>query len=153
MSDSGHIGMVQALYSAFQAGHIAAILDLVADDFSLELPPMPDVPWRSSYPGKEGLREFLVQRGPLVTYTYFSPDQFFADRGYVLVVGETAGVARVTERAFRYKWVHIFQFSPNSLISRMEEVLDTHVLVTAFSERSGPAPSPAGRSIAPAPGA
>ena len=153
MSDSGHIGMVQALYSAFQAGHIAPILDLVSDDFSLELPPMPDVPWRSSYPGKEGLREFLVQRGPLVTYTHFSPDQFFADRGHVLVVGETAGIARVTGRAFRYKWVHILQFSPNGLISRIEEVLDTHVLVTAFSERSTPAPVPAARSAAPEPGA
>ena len=104
-------------------------------------------------PRSGSLREFLVQRGPLVTYTYFSPDQFFADRGHVLVIGETAGIARVTERAFRYKWVHIFQLSPNGLISRMEEVLDTHVLVTAFSERSGPAPVPADRSTAPAPGA
>ncbi len=135
MSNTGHLGIVHALYAAFQAGHVGAVLDLVSDDFCLVLPQMPDVPWRSSYPGKEGLRDFLAQRGPLVTYTFFGPDQFFADRGHVLVIGETAGIARVTGRAFRYKWVHIFQFSPSGLISRMEEVLDSHVLVTAFSER------------------
>lgn len=140
MSDSGHVGMVKALYSAFQAGHIGAILELVSDDFVLELPAMPAVPWRSSYSGKSGLRDFLVERGPLVTYTLFDPCQFFADQGHVLVRGETAGIARITGRSFRYKWVHIFQFSPHDLICRMEEVLDTHVLVTAFSESPAPAP-------------
>jgi ketosteroid isomerase-like protein len=136
MSNPDHLGIVHALYAAFQAGHVAAVLDLVSDDFCLVLPRMPDVPWRSSYPGKEGLRDFLTQRGPLVTYTYFGPDQFFADRGHVLVIGETAGIARVTGRAFRYRWVHVFQFSPSGLVSRMEEILDTHVLVSAFSERA-----------------
>jgi ketosteroid isomerase-like protein len=153
MSDSGHVGMVRALYAAFQAGHISAILELVSDDFSLELPPMPAVPWRSSYPGKSGLRDFLVERGPLVTYTFFGPDQFFADQGHVLVLGETAGIARITGRAFRYKWVHIFQFSPHGLIRRMEEVLDTHVLVTAFSESPATEPCALESGTASRPGA
>jgi ketosteroid isomerase-like protein len=153
MADFGHVGIVRALYAAFQAGHVDAVLELVSDDFSLELPPMPAVPWRSSYPGKSGLRDFLVERGPLVTYTYFSPDQFFADQGHVLVVGETAGIARITGRAFRYKWVHIFQFSPHGLIRRMEEVLDTHVLVTAFSESPSPAPSALATGTNSSPGA
>lgn len=99
MTASGQIGMVQALYSAFQAGHVAAILELVSDDFRLELPRMPDVPWRSSRPGREGLREFLVQRGPLVTCTSFDPGELFADRGQVLVQAFSERAAPAPARA------------------------------------------------------
>lgn len=47
---------------------------------------------------------------------------------------------------------HVFQFSSSGLIGHMEEILDTHVLVSAFSERSASPIRPVAQRVPTEPG-
>lgn len=133
MTNAARVQLVHAVYASFLSGNVDTFVGLFTEDASLELPPMPGIPWRSTYAGREGLREFFTSRGPLLTYTAFEPRQFFTDDDCVVILGRTAGVVRTTGRAFDFEWVQVLEFAPGNLVRRFREFLDTHALVTAFT--------------------
>ena len=133
MGNSRHVEVVKELYGAFQKADVDALLQLLTDDVVFTIPEMPGVPLGTSYQGKQGVTQFLMDRVPVIRYTAFDPQRYFSDQETVLVLGETAGVVLKTGRTFRYKWVQLFEFAPNGLIQRFHEFLDTSVLVRAFA--------------------
>jgi ketosteroid isomerase-like protein len=134
MANARHVEIVKELYAAFQKADTSALLRCLTDDVVFTMPEMPGVPLRASYNGKEGVTQFLSDRGP-IRYDAFDPQRYFSDQDTVLVLGETAGRVLTTGQAFRYKWVQLFEFAPGDLIQRFHEFLDTNVLVKAFASR------------------
>jgi ketosteroid isomerase-like protein len=135
MANLRHVQIVKELYGAFQQADERALLQCLADDVVFTMPEMPGVPLGESYQGKAGVKQFLRDRGPAIRYTEFDPQRYFSDQDAVLVLGETAGLVVTTGRAFRYKWVQLFEFAPDSLIRSFHEYLDTNVLVNAFASQ------------------
>lgn len=127
------VGVVQALYKAFFAGDVEGLMALLADDVTFELPAMPGVPLATVYRGKAGVRQFLADRAVVLTYNAFTPGRFLADRDQVIVVGETAGTVNATGKPFGYKWVQLFEVTPDRRVRRFHEFMDTHALVKAFA--------------------
>jgi ketosteroid isomerase-like protein len=136
MANTTHVQVVESLYAAFQSGDTAAVLACVADDVVFTIPEMPGVPLRPSYHGKHGVSDFLSDREPLIRYTLFEPHKFFSDQDTVLVLGGTAGIVVHSQAPFRYRWVQLFEFTPDNRIQRFHEFLDTQVLVSAFAAQT-----------------
>ncbi len=137
MANQRHVDRVKELYAAFQNADEPALLQCLTEDVEFNIPEMPGVPLGTSYHGKEGVTRFLTERGPVIQYTAFEPQRFLSDQEAVVVLGETAGQVIKTGRAFRYKWVQLFEFAPSGLIRRLHEFLDTNVLVKAFAPHGG----------------
>jgi uncharacterized protein len=133
MSNQKHIDVVKALYTAFGTGDVPRLLDLVSDDITFELPELPNVPLEAVYHGKDGIRQFMADRAPVLTYTGFVPDKFLSDQDHVVVLGETSGIINRTGAPFHYKWVQVFEIDAENRIRRFQEFMDTHVLVSAFA--------------------
>jgi uncharacterized protein len=133
MSNQDHIAVVQSLYEAFAAGDIDAFLDLVTDDITLELPEMATVPLSALYEGKQGVRQFMADRASVLTYTNFDPQKYLSDQDHVVVFGQTRGIVNRGSTPFGYKWVQVFEITPENRVRRFQEFMDTHALVSAFA--------------------
>jgi ketosteroid isomerase-like protein len=133
MANEAHVQIVKSLYAAFLSGDTDAMLRCLADEVVCTMPEMPGVSLRARYEGKQGFKEFLAERAPFIQYTMFEPHRFFSDQENVIVLGETAGVVIRNRGPFRYKWVQLFEFTPDNRIKWFHEFLDTQVLVTAFA--------------------
>jgi ketosteroid isomerase-like protein len=133
MPNDRHVSIVQALYAAFGAGDVEALLDLLTEDVTFVLPALPGVPLKTTYEGKDGFRQFLADREPALRYTAFAPNQFFSDQDHVIVLGETEGIVIATGKPFGYRWVQLFEITREDRVSRIHEFMDTHALVSAFA--------------------
>lgn len=133
MTNQDHIELVKAVYAAFGAGDVEALLDLVADDISFELPEMDEVPLDTVYRGKEGIRKFMADRDGVLQYTDFQIFRFFSDQDHVFVLGETAGIVLNTEKPFRFPWLELFEITQDNRVRRFREFLDSHKFVAAFA--------------------
>lgn len=132
MSNQAQIDIVQKIYAAFGTGDVDGMLALLDDSITFELPNLPGVPLDTLYTGKDGVRQFMVDRGPAIEYKSFVIDQIFSDQDHVLVLGQTSGTVLATGSPFSYEWVQVFSFTPDDLVVKFREFMDTYVLVNAF---------------------
>ena len=131
MSDSSQAQIVQALYEAFGAGDVPAILDLLADDVIFDLPRLEGVPLQPRYVGKDGFMQFLTDRGPSIQYDQFVPQEFIEHGNVVVVLGETQGIVLTTGKRFRHQWAQVYRLREGKIIG-IQEFVDTTEISTAF---------------------
>jgi uncharacterized protein len=131
MSVRSNIKIVQALYQAFGAGDVTAILNLLADDVVFELPRLEGVPLKPRYKGKKGFQQFLKDRGPAIHYDKFAPNEFIGQGEVVVVLGETRGKVLTTGKRFRHQWAQVYRIRYGK-IAAIQEFLNTAEIRMAF---------------------
>lgn len=131
MSAYGNSNIVQALYEAFGAGNVEAVLELLTDDVVFELPQLEGVPLQPRYLGKDGFQQFLVDRGPSIQYDKFMPQEFIEQGNVVVVLGETQGVVLTTGKRFQHQWAQVYRIREDK-IAGIQEFLNTTEISAAF---------------------
>ncbi|HEX3486531.1 MAG TPA: nuclear transport factor 2 family protein [Micropepsaceae bacterium] len=127
-----NIAIAQALYAAFGRGDLDTILDGCA----------PDVEWQSGgrqedYPtfglrkGKTEVEEFFRIVAQTQDFDEFTPQDFYADRDKVFVLGRYAMTLKKNGRKPASEWIHIFSFQGGK-VTKFREFMDSAVYAEAF---------------------
>ena len=127
-----NIATVQSMYAAFGRGEIDTIVNGCT----------PDVKWTSggqegefpafgTFNGQARVREFFRAVSDTQEFSEFSPQEFYADRDKVFVLGRYAMTMKQSGRKLSSEWVHIFTFRGGK-VSDFREFTDTAAFVAAY---------------------
>jgi hypothetical protein len=122
---TGHVATVQAIYAAFGAGDVPAILAHLA----------PDVEWEHDWYGprhplyrdRRGVAEVPGFFAALADWDFlrFEPQAFLAGGNQVAVPIQLDLRHRGTGRALRDLEMHLFTFAPDGRVARFRHFVDT----------------------------
>jgi ketosteroid isomerase-like protein len=127
-----NIATVQSMYAAFGRGDIDTIVNGCT----------PDVMWTSggregdfpafgTFKGQDRVRDFFRAVSDTQEFNEFSPQEFYADRDKVFVLGRYAMTMKRNGRAAASEWVHIFTFRGGK-VAEFREFTDTSAFVAAY---------------------
>jgi hypothetical protein len=129
-----NIAIAQTLYAAFGRGDLGTILDGCT----------PDVEWhsggqREDFPlfglrkGKAEVQEFFRTLTETQDFDEFTPQDFYADRDKVFVLGRYAMTLKKNGRKAASEWVHIFTFQGGK-VAKFREFMDSAAYAAAFRD-------------------
>ena len=125
MNENTNVGTMKQFYTAFLAGDINQVLDLVTDDFVLSNDFTANVATAGEFLGKEGLERFFVLLGEVVSeIESFVPEEFIGDGDKVVVLGHERMQVRETEKWVSARWAQIGTFRDGKMC-RWVEYSDT----------------------------
>jgi ketosteroid isomerase-like protein len=132
MSESANIEVTQNLFSAFGAGDIPAILELLNDDIVIEFYGPDVIPYAGMYHGKAQAREFFATVLSSVDINQFDAEEIIADGDKVIVTGHLNLNAKTTGRTIDSDFVHVITLA-NGKWTRFRDFMQTAVAVQAFA--------------------
>jgi ketosteroid isomerase-like protein len=132
MSESANIEVTQNLFSAFGAGDIPAILELLNDDIVIEFYGPDVIPYAGMYHGKAQAREFFATVLSSVDINQFDAEEIIADGDKVIVTGHLNLNAKRTGRTIDSDFVHVITLA-NGKWTRFRDFMNTAVAVQAFA--------------------
>lgn len=125
--------MVDRFYTAFQAGKLDEVAQVITDDFVVDLPVLEHVHLDPEYRGLEGFKKLLADRSKQnIDYTLFREQERMVDATRVAVFGRTEGTAGSMGKPFAHDWVHLFRFR-GERIQLLKEYLDASEVSTAMA--------------------
>jgi ketosteroid isomerase-like protein len=131
-ADTPGIALVKSLYAAFGKGDIATIVAAVTADVDWEsIGRASDFPTLGPRKGPAGVGEFFKTVGSNLTFSEFSPKEFYAVGDKVFVLGSYAMTVKKTGKAVQSDWVHIFTIA-NGKVKIFREFLDTARAAEAY---------------------
>ena len=127
-----NITFVQSMYAAFSRGDIETIIRACA----------PDVEWKSGgrkedFPafgvrkGGAEVRDFFRTVAEHLEFSEFSPQEFYADRDKVFVMGHYTATVRKNGNRAGSEWCHVFSFRGGK-VEKFHEFLDTATFKRAY---------------------
>jgi ketosteroid isomerase-like protein len=125
---------VQAIYAAFGAGDVPAILGHLADDIDWEYSgAVSEVPYLQKRDGRDAVTGFFESLGALEFHA-FTPKEIL-DGGDVVValVDVDATVKATGKRVTEEDEIHVFRFNPAGKVARFRHGVNTHASVLAFT--------------------
>jgi uncharacterized protein len=131
ISEEQNVQLVKNAYSAFQRGDVPAILALLSDDVTWELPGPAEIPYAGRRRGHEGAAEFFRLLGESDEVLVFEPHRFLADGDLVIVLGRYEARVKSTGRVAKTDWVHVFELRDGLAVS-WREYLDTAAWAQAY---------------------
>lgn len=131
MSQS-NIEATQAVFAAFGAGDIPAILELLDDDVVIEFYGPGTIPYAGTYRGRDEARRFFETVLSSVQINQFDPEEFLADADKVIVTGHLNLNAKSTGGEIDSDFVHVITLA-NGRWTRFRDFMNTAVAVEAFS--------------------
>jgi ketosteroid isomerase-like protein len=131
---NANVALVQSMYAAFGRGEIATIVGALT----------PDVKWESvgrasDYPGfgprkgQGAVEEFFSIVGQNLTFTEFSPKEFYAVDDKVFVLGHYAMTMKKNGRKHASDWIHVFTIRGGKVV-QFREFSDTAQAAEAFRD-------------------
>jgi ketosteroid isomerase-like protein len=120
LSEQQNVQTVKEAYAAFQRGDVAAILALLTDDVTWELPGPAEIPYAGLRRGHDGAGEFFRRLAEADEVQVFEPRRFLADGDLVVVLGRYEARVRATEKSAKTDWVHAFEFRDGKVASWRE---------------------------------
>jgi ketosteroid isomerase-like protein len=109
VTDEDNKAIVQQVYAAFRRRDLHAILALQADDAEWSVAASRDlIPWATPGTGHEGVKKFLRVLGESLIAEVFEIRTYLADGDKVVALGYQKGMARPTERAYEFDFVHVW---------------------------------------------
>jgi ketosteroid isomerase-like protein len=127
-----NITFVQAMYAAFSRGDVDAIVQGCT----------PDIDWKSGG-GKEDFPSFGPRKGAAevrgffhtvaeqLDFSEFSPQEFYADRDKVFVLGQYAAAMKKNGNRISAEWCHVFTFRDGK-VEKFREFTDTAKIRAAY---------------------
>jgi uncharacterized protein len=123
--DTPGIALVKSLYAAFGKGDIPTIIGAMTADATWEATGRPsDFPTYGMFKGPAGVQEFFAGVGGNLTFSEFSPKEFYATGEKVFVLGHYAYTVKKTGKSAASNWVHIFTIA-NGKVKAFCEFSDT----------------------------
>lgn len=126
---------IRAIYAAFGAGNIPAILEHVSDAVEWEYsnPGAGNVPWLQPRRGRQGVAAFFESLGAL-EMRKFNPHTILEGPGVVVALVDAEFVVKRTGRGFReINEAHIFHFDERGQITRMRHAVDSAAHLAAWA--------------------
>src|SRR5690606_19789068 len=127
-----NIAATQALFQAFGAQDIPAIMEHLHPDAVIEFYGTPVIPYAGTYRGREECRRFFEVVLSSVDIHRFDTEEFIAERDKVVVTGALHLTARSTGRAIISDFVHVITLKDGKGI-RFRDFMNTAIAVAAFS--------------------
>ncbi|MBI1239728.1 MAG: DUF4440 domain-containing protein [Alphaproteobacteria bacterium] len=131
MSTGINIETTKALFTAFGAGDIPAILRHLDESIRIEFYGPSVIPYAGFYDGKEEARRFFETVLASVDVHVFEPQEFIAERDKVIVTGHLRLTAKATGRTIESDFVHVITLKDGRW-SRFRDFMNTAVAVEAF---------------------
>jgi ketosteroid isomerase-like protein len=140
-ADTPNVALVKSLYAAFGKGDIATIVGAVTPDVDWEaVGRSSDFPTLGPRKGPAAVQEFFGLVGTNLTFSEFSPKEFYAVGDKVFVLGRYAMTVKKTGKSMASDWVHIFTITGGK-VSIFREFLDTARAAEAYRSRGASAGS------------
>lgn len=126
------IETTRAVFAAFGAGDVEAIVALLDADIAIEFYGPQIIPYAGHYQGKTEARRFFETVLSSVDIHQFDPLDFFSDGEKVTVTGHLRLTARSTGREIESDFAHVITVRGEKWL-RFRDFMDTAVAVAAFS--------------------
>lgn len=127
-----NIETTQAIFAAFGAGDIPAILEHLAEDVVIEFYGPAVIPYAGTYRGRAEARRFFETVLSSVRINQFEPEEFLADADKVIVTGHLNLNALSTGGTIDSDFVHVITLADGKW-TRFRDFMNTAVAVAAFS--------------------
>lgn len=127
-----NIETTQAIFAAFGAGDIPAILEHLADDIVIEFYGPDVIPYAGTWRGHAEARHFFETVLSSVRINQFEPEAFLADADKVIVTGHLNLVARGTGRTIDSDFAHVITLGDGKW-TRFRDFMNTAVAASAFA--------------------
>ncbi|WP_207779373.1 nuclear transport factor 2 family protein [Zavarzinia aquatilis] len=126
------IDVTKAVFTAFGAGDVDAILALMHDEVRIEFYGPSVIPYAGFYAGVEEARRFFETVLASVDIHQFDAEEFICEADKVVVTGHLNLTARATGGRIDSDFVHVITVADGKWL-RFRDFMNTAVAVAAFS--------------------
>jgi ketosteroid isomerase-like protein len=123
--------VVQDLYAAFGRGDVTSIVGMMTEDAVWRVAGRGDYPTIGTWRGAKGVADFFKLVAETERPTEFSPQEFFAVKDRVFVLGHYTWTIIKTGKSVTCDFVHIFELRDGK-VSGFTEFTDTAQFVEAY---------------------
>jgi ketosteroid isomerase-like protein len=131
MSAEDNVKVVQAIYEAFGRGDVPGVLSHVAGDVEWVAPAQPGADIAGTYHGPDGVGEFFQKLMAAENIEKLDFTDWLTGADSVAVVGQVAGKARSTGKAFSADFIHYWKVRDGKAVF-FRDYLDSYVMIEAF---------------------
>jgi|SRR5919106_4210073 ketosteroid isomerase-like protein len=135
MADSA-VQAAETLYAALEADDIDALLDLCADDVSVDYPAAGELPYGGHWQGRDGLAAFLDTHDQAEEILEFDVDRLLGDEDLVIALGRFSGRAKPSGTDWSTHFAHALTFRDGKL-RRWQAYFDTAAALAAHRQDDG----------------
>lgn len=133
MSEQENIELVRQAYQNFKTGNIQALLNLMAEDVTWQLPEIENVPFSGRREGRGQVGEFFSLLSGDQDVVQFEPREFVAQNDKVVALGTYNWRVKATGREYGGEWAHVFTVRDGK-ISGFNEYMDTAAATAAHQK-------------------
>jgi ketosteroid isomerase-like protein len=133
MSEKENIEVVQKAYQNFKSGSIPALLDLLTDDVTWQLPEIENVPFGGRREGRDEVGGFFASLAGAQESLTFEPREFVAQNDKVIALGRYTWRVKSNGREYGGEWAHAFTVR-DGRISGFHEYMDTAAATAAHQK-------------------
>lgn len=133
MSEQENIALVRQAYENFKAGNIPALLNLLSEDVTWQLPEIENAPFSGRRQGQQQVAEFFSLLANDQDSLQFEPREFVAQNDKVVALGSYNWRVKATGREYGGEWAHVFTVRDGK-ISGFNEYMDTAAATTAHQK-------------------
>ena len=135
MNPQENTKIVQQAYENYRKGNIPAILNLLAENVSWELPEMEGVAVAGRRRGRDGVAGFFAKLAETQEVVSFEPAEFIAQGNKVVVLGRYTYNVKASGGQFTSDFAHVFTIE-NDHIARFQEFTDTLAVANAYRQQA-----------------
>jgi uncharacterized protein len=131
MSEQSNLDATQCLFTAFGAGDIPAIIELLDNDIVIEFYGPPVIPYAGTYRGTAEARRFFETVLSSVRINQFDAEEMLATADKVIVTGHLNLTTLRTGREIDSDFVHVITLRNDKWL-RFRDFMNTFVAAQAF---------------------
>lgn len=134
MNEEENTRLVQQAYQNIKAGDIESFLNSLAENVQWQLPEMENVPFAGKWQGRDAVGRFFSKVFEVQDVVEFEPEEFFARREKVVVLGHFSMRIKRTGDDFGSDWVHVWTVNGGK-VTRFCEYVDTAAVSKAHGKK------------------
>ena len=131
MSEQDNTTIAQEAYNNFKKGDIAALLDLLPDNVTWQLPEIEGVPFAGKRTGRSSVAEFFQGIEANQETLQFEPREFIAQGDKVIALGHYRWRVKSTGREYASDFAHVFTLRDGKIVG-FQEYTDTASAARAY---------------------
>ena len=133
MSEQENTAVVQQAYNNFKTGNIQALLELLPDNVTWQLPEIEGVPFAGKRTGRASVGEFFQGVELNQETLEFEPREFIAQGEKVVALGHYRWRVKTTGREYDSDFAHVFTVRDGNIVA-FEEYMDTAGAARAYQK-------------------
>ena len=133
MSEQDNITVAQKAYSSFKDGNIQALIDMMSDSITWQLPDIEGVPFAGKRTGRDAVLDFFTSVGTNQETLEFTPREFVAQGDKVVALGYYRWRVRSTGREFTSEFAHVFTVRDGQIVG-FHEYMDSASAARAYQK-------------------